>query len=87
MNIFRWLFIGLIRFYQVAISPLLRPSCRYVPSCSEYGISAFRKHGTLKGGYLTFRRVISCNPWGGHGYDPVPEQFSFHRKKIIHEEE
>lgn len=64
--------ILLIKFYQRAISPYLMPSCRYTPSCSEYGVEAFRKHGFFKGSYLTLKRVLSCHPWGGHGYDPVP---------------
>lgn len=62
----------LIKFYQRVISPYLMPSCRYTPSCSEYGVEAFRKHGFFKGGYLTLKRILSCHPWGGHGYDPVP---------------
>ncbi|MFN5224792.1 MAG: membrane protein insertion efficiency factor YidD [Bacteroidota bacterium] len=61
-----------IRFYRKFISPLLPPSCRYVPSCSEYGIQAITKHGPIKGGWLTAKRILSCNPWGGHGHDPVP---------------
>lgn len=65
-------FVLLIRFYQYAISPYLMPSCRYTPSCSEYGAEAIKKHGPLKGGWLTLRRFFSCNPWGGSGYDPVP---------------
>ena len=65
-------FIGMIKFYQMVISPYLMPSCRYTPSCSQYGIEAIKKYGGLKGGYLTLKRVISCNPWGGHGHDPVP---------------
>jgi hypothetical protein len=64
--------IGGIRFYQYAISPYLPPSCRYTPSCSAYGIEALKKHGPFKGGWLTIKRVASCNPWGGSGYDPVP---------------
>jgi len=64
--------IGLIRFYQGAVSPYLPSSCRYVPSCSQYGIEALKKHGPLKGGWLTLKRVVSCNPWGGSGHDPVP---------------
>jgi hypothetical protein len=64
--------IGLIRFYQYAISPYLPPSCRYTPTCSAYGIEAIRKYGAIKGGWLTLKRVASCNPWGGSGYDPVP---------------
>ena len=66
-------FIMLIRFYQLAISPWLGKSkCRYTPTCSQYGIEAFKKYGPFKGFWLTIKRVISCNPWGGHGYDPVP---------------
>ncbi|RYD88958.1 MAG: membrane protein insertion efficiency factor YidD [Sphingobacteriales bacterium] len=65
-------FIGLIRFYQKAISPMMGPSCRYTPTCSHYGLEAFRKHGVFKGFWLTLKRVSSCHPWGGSGYDPVP---------------
>lgn len=65
-------FIYLIRFYQKFISPMFPPSCRYTPTCSQYGLEAFRKYGALKGFWLTFKRVISCAPWGGHGHDPVP---------------
>jgi len=66
------IFILLIRFYQIAISPLLPASCRYSPTCSQYGIEAINKYGPFKGGYLTLKRFISCGPWGGSGYDPVP---------------
>lgn len=66
------LLIGIIRFYQLAISPYLPPSCRYTPSCSVYGIEALKKYGPIKGGWLTIKRIASCNPWGGSGYDPVP---------------
>lgn len=68
----RFLFIGLIRFYQYSISPLLGPACRYEPSCSQYSIEALKKHGILKGIYLSVKRISSCHPWGGHGHDPVP---------------
>ena len=61
-----------IRFYQGAVSPLLPGSCRYTPTCSEYGAQALAKHGALRGGVLTLKRFLSCNPWGGHGHDPVP---------------
>lgn len=71
-KILAMLMIGLIRFYQGAISPYLPPSCRYTPSCSQYGLEAIRKHGPFKGGWLTLKRFASCNPWGGSGYDPVP---------------
>ncbi|MCY7353084.1 MAG: membrane protein insertion efficiency factor YidD [Cytophagaceae bacterium] len=66
------IFIALIRFYQIAISPYLGGSCRYTPTCSQYGIEAVRKHGPWRGGWLTLRRFARCHPWGGHGYDPVP---------------
>ncbi len=65
-------FIGLIKIYQLIISPWLGPSCRYTPTCSQYGIEAFTKYGPIKGLWLTIKRVASCNPWGGHGHDPVP---------------
>ena len=65
-------FIGLIKIYQLIISPLIGPSCRYTPTCSQYGIEAFKKYGPLKGGWLTLKRIARCNPWGGHGHDPVP---------------
>jgi putative membrane protein insertion efficiency factor len=65
-------FIAPIKLYQLIISPWLGPSCRYTPTCSQYGIEALKKHGPLKGLWLTLKRVVSCNPWGGHGHDPVP---------------
>ena len=64
--------ILLIRLYQVTLSPYLGKSCRYTPTCSNYGIEAIGKYGFFKGGWLTFKRILSCNPWGGSGYDPVP---------------
>jgi len=64
--------ILIIRFYQLVISPYLMSSCRYSPSCSVYGITAIKKYGPFKGGWLTIKRILSCNPWGGSGYDPVP---------------
>jgi putative membrane protein insertion efficiency factor len=65
-------FIGLIKMYQLVISPLMGPSCRYTPTCSQYGIEALKKYGLIKGLWLTIKRVARCNPWGGHGHDPVP---------------
>jgi len=65
-------FIGLIKIYQLVISPWIGPSCRYTPTCSQYGIEAIKKYGPLKGGWLTLKRIARCNPWGGHGHDPVP---------------
>ena len=68
----RKLFIALIRLYQGMISPLLPGSCRYTPTCSDYGVQALRKHGPWRGGLLTLKRFLACNPGGGHGHDPVP---------------
>jgi putative membrane protein insertion efficiency factor len=65
-------FVLLIRFYQIVISPVLPASCRYAPTCSHYTLVALKKHGLFKGGYLGIKRILSCNPWGGSGYDPVP---------------
>lgn len=67
------LFISLIRGYQKYISPLTPPSCRYLPTCSQYSIEALQKHGLRKGGWLALKRIGSCHPWGGSGYDPVPD--------------
>jgi putative membrane protein insertion efficiency factor len=65
-------FLWLIRGYQKFISPILPPSCRFEPSCSQYGYEAINKHGIIKGGALTIWRLLRCNPWGKGGYDPVP---------------
>ncbi len=65
-------FMLLIKFYQVAISPWLGANCRYTPTCSHYAMEAFKKYGLFKGFYLTTKRILSCHPWGGKGYDPVP---------------
>lgn len=65
-------FILLVRFYQICISPLKPPSCRFTPTCSQYAIEALKKYGPLKGSYLAIRRLLRCHPFGGSGYDPVP---------------
>lgn len=64
--------IVLVKFYQNCISPFTPPSCRFTPTCSQYAVEALRKHGLIKGSWLTIRRLARCHPWGGHGYDPVP---------------
>ena len=64
--------ILLIKIYQKAVSPWTPASCRYNPTCSSYSIDAFQKHGLWKGFVLTLKRIGSCHPWGGSGYDPVP---------------
>jgi uncharacterized protein len=66
------LFILLIKLYQKLLSPLLGAQCRYTPTCSQYGVEAIKKYGPFKGGWLTLKRIGRCNPWGGHGHDPVP---------------
>ncbi len=73
-KLFKFIFIGLIRVYQYLISPLIPASCRYTPTCSHYGVEAIQKHGPIKGGWLTIKRISKCHPWGGSGYDPVPEK-------------
>jgi putative membrane protein insertion efficiency factor len=72
VRLLKFIFIGLIKFYQGAISPYFPASCRYTPTCSSYGLEAIEKHGPFKGGWLALKRFLSCNPWGGHGHDPVP---------------
>lgn len=71
-NVLSKMLIGLIKLYQVTLSPYIGRACRYTPTCSNYGIEAIQKHGPFKGTWLTIKRVLSCNPWGGSGYDPVP---------------
>lgn len=61
-----------IKLYKYLISPILPNACRYTPTCSEYAVEALKKHGPFKGLYLAIKRILSCNPWGGSGYDPVP---------------
>ena len=62
----------LIRAYQLLVSPMLAPSCRFLPSCSDYAAEAVARHGAVRGLYLAMRRLLRCHPWGGSGYDPVP---------------
>ena len=68
----KYVLLKFVRFYQVAISPMLPPRCRYTPTCSQYAVEALQKHGACKGSMLTLRRVCRCHPFGGNGYDPVP---------------
>lgn len=72
--IFSKLIIGLVRFYQMAISPWLGSSCRYTPTCSQYMIEAVDEWGPLKGFWLGIKRIGRCHPWGDHGHDPVPKR-------------
>ena len=67
-------FILLVKFYQIAISPYTPSTCRYSPTCSHYAIEALQKRGLFMGSWLAIKRILSCNPWGGSGFDPVPEK-------------
>ncbi len=71
-KLFGKILIGVITLYRLFVSPLLGKNCRFQPSCSAYGIEAITRHGALKGGWLTVRRISKCHPWGASGYDPVP---------------
>jgi len=62
----------LIRFYRVCLSPLKLPCCRYIPSCSEYAMTAIEKYGARKGGWMAIKRILRCHPFHAGGYDPVP---------------
>jgi putative membrane protein insertion efficiency factor len=73
----KYIAMGLIRLYQLTLSPLLPPSCRFTPTCSQYGYEAFERFGFFKGVWLTVKRVARCQPFNPGGYDPVPEEFHF----------
>ena len=75
-NIITNLLIFTIRLYQLILSPFLKPNCRYLPSCSEYSIAALKEHGLIVGLFYSAKRILSCHPFGGHGYDPVPKKFT-----------
>ena len=64
--------IGLVRIYQITLSPILGKNCRYTPTCSKYMIGAIQIHGPIRGTWLGIRRILRCNPFGGWGFDPVP---------------
>ncbi|HEY4875726.1 MAG TPA: membrane protein insertion efficiency factor YidD [Puia sp.] len=72
LRILSFPFVLLIKLYQITLSPLLGPKCRFTPSCSQYAIEALKKYGIFKGSWLAIKRISKCHPWGGHGYDPVP---------------
>ena len=66
--------LGTVKLYKIFISPILSPSCRHTPSCSDYCVDAIEKHGVLKGLALSINRLLRCRPGGTSGYDPVPEE-------------
>ncbi|MFG6114995.1 membrane protein insertion efficiency factor YidD [Halobacillus sp. MO56] len=70
----KYIFIGLIRFYQKVISPIKPPTCRFYPTCSQYGLEAFQRFGFFKGFYLTVVRIAKCQPFHPGGFDPVPDK-------------
>ena len=74
MNIFTKLLIKFIKAYKYIISPLIGPSCRYLPTCSEYSIEALKTYGFIKGFSLSLKRIMSCHPWGNSGFDPVKKE-------------
>jgi len=72
LKILNYLLIIPIKLYQILLSPLIGPSCRFTPTCSNYAIEAINKHGPLKGLWLAIKRISKCHPWGDSGHDPVP---------------
>ncbi|MDP5045302.1 MAG: membrane protein insertion efficiency factor YidD [Leeuwenhoekiella sp.] len=77
-NLAKNILIFPIRLYQKFVSPILPPACRYEPTCSHYSVEAIQTHGVFKGMWLAIKRIASCNPWGGSGYDPVPKRENHH---------
>ena len=73
-RVLAWPLLWLVWLYRYGLSPLLGANCRYQPTCSAYAEEAIRTYGAFRGGWLTLKRLGRCHPWGGSGYDPVPEQ-------------
>jgi putative membrane protein insertion efficiency factor len=63
---------SILKILAIPLILIIKPSCRFAPTCSHYSLEALKKHGLLKGGWLSLRRILRCHPWGGSGYDPVP---------------
>ena len=81
-----FIIIMLIKFYQACISPMFPGCCRFRPTCSEYAYQAFNKYSFFKAFILTLKRLSKCHPFGGKGYDPLPDNYSFNLKKFKHKE-
>ncbi|MEO6036404.1 MAG: membrane protein insertion efficiency factor YidD [Verrucomicrobiota bacterium] len=88
MNAGQSILISLVRLYRLALSPALAflfgplAGCRYTPTCSQYAMDAIRVHGSMRGGWLSLKRVFRCHPWGGCGHDPVPRLTATHSSKF-----
>lgn len=76
----KYIFIAIIKFYQVAISPYFPSSCRFEPTCSQYSVESLKRFGIFKGGWLSIKRISKCHPWHEGGYDPVPEKTEIKHK-------
>ena len=72
-RLFAWPLLGLVWLYRNAVSPLIGANCRYSPTCSVYAAEALQRYGAFKGGYMALKRIGRCHPWGGSGYDPLPD--------------
>lgn len=81
MNLLNWALKGMITVYRYILSPVLGKNCRYLPTCSEYAYDAIDRFGPVKGSWLAVRRIGRCHPWGGSGFDPVPEKAPRHAQK------
>jgi putative membrane protein insertion efficiency factor len=71
--------VYIIKLYKFFVSPIMPPSCKYYPTCSVYSIQAIKRFGLIKGGYLSLKRILSCNPFSNGGFDPVPEVFNIRK--------
>jgi len=76
-KVFSLLLLGFIRLYRYTLSAFMGRTCRYLPTCSEYAQEAIGRHGAWAGFWLGIKRILRCNPWGGHGFDPVPEKLDY----------
>lgn len=76
MKLTAHLFRGIVRAYQLLITPILPGTCRYHPTCSQYALDSVVRFGALQGAWLTLKRILRCHPWGAHGYDPVPDELN-----------
>lgn len=78
----KYIFLGIIKLYKLTLSKILPPCCRFSPTCSEYGMTAIRRFGAVRGGYLTLWRIFRCTPLFNGGFDPVPEKFCFRPERL-----